>query len=387
MKKIIISILTFLFSICMLVPLAVNAATVDDVYDKIDNEGTKMDYDIWNYINNELMPEIQANGGGASQESVDHLQESVDSIDVKKDMTEFYDSKNTGQEYNNNDDIPSHSNSLMDKLINVIEDFWAKVPEAIIGIANNNTLNVTLNPRDYNGGELYGIFQIIGYSLVLLFFAVNLIENTIKYEIFTLKGGAQLFGRLIISKAVIDLSGKICIYILDICDNISKSIINAGADKLKLSVPNIATQAKNGTWIVGEIIDFIQAYNMLIPVLIILLAMIVVAAIILVKLILRSIELSLLVIISPTFFACYSSETTKPYFKNFILTFIQCAVQIIFISVVFHLSADWLYDINDVNSKLEAWKWFLTMLPKVLIALAIAIMMVKPPKVLTNLIK
>ena len=29
----------------------------------------------------------------------------------------------------------------------------------------------------------------------------------------------------------------------------------------------------------------------------------------------------------------------------------------------------------------------LTMLPKVLIALAIAIMMVKPPKVLTNLIK
>ena len=100
------------------------------------------------------MPEIQANGGGASQESVDHLQESVDSIDVKKDMTEFYDSKNTGQEYNNNDDIPSHSNSLMDKLINVIEDFWAKVPEAIIGIANNNTLNVTLNPRDYNGGHM-----------------------------------------------------------------------------------------------------------------------------------------------------------------------------------------------------------------------------------------
>lgn len=97
MKKIIISVLTVLFSICMLVPIVAGAYTVDDVYD-----GTKMDYEIWNYINNALMPAIESNGNGngASQESVNNVQNSinnvqnsVNSIDVKKDIDEYINEK------------------------------------------------------------------------------------------------------------------------------------------------------------------------------------------------------------------------------------------------------------------------------------------------------
>ena len=41
------------------------------------------------------------------------------------------------------------------------------------------------------------------YSLVLLFFAVNLVEQTIKYEIFTAKGALRIFGRLLVAKIII----------------------------------------------------------------------------------------------------------------------------------------------------------------------------------------
>ncbi|MDE6520444.1 MAG: hypothetical protein K2K91_08350 [Ruminococcus sp.] len=66
MKKICLSVLVVLFSVCMLIPLTTNGATVDDVYNKIQDEGTNMDYQIWNYINNDLMPQVQASGGGSS---------------------------------------------------------------------------------------------------------------------------------------------------------------------------------------------------------------------------------------------------------------------------------------------------------------------------------
>lgn len=329
---------------------------------------------IYNYINNNN----EINGRD--------LTNKIDSIDVKKDITEFYESKNLGQEYEESD--TSHCDSLMDLLIKTITECWAMVPKAIKYTVGTETYNnFSINPKSYNGGSFYGIFVTIGYSLVLLFFAANLIENSIKYEIFTLKGGAQLFGRLIISKVFIDLSGKICVYILNICNNIAYKITDMASTNLEFLVPNISSQAKNNTWVVGEILDFIQAYNMLIPVLLILILMVLATAIILVRLILRSIELSLLMIVSPAFFACYSSEITKPYFKNFIMTFIQCAVQIVFISVIYAISSNWLIKIGTVETQVDAWIWFLTMLPKALIALAIAIMMVKPPKVLTNLVQ
>lgn len=384
MKKIIISVLTFLFSMCMIVPLAVEAYTIDDVYD-----GTHMDYEIWNYINNSLMPAIESNGNGngASQESVnnvqnsiDNVQNSVNSIDLKKDMNDFF----KEEAKINAEEKQDYPKSFMDGLMDVLETCWSVVPNLIKG-NESGVWKISIDPAKQT--TFTGIFQTIGYSLVLLFFAANLIENTIKYEIFTLKGGAMLFGRLIISKVVIDLSTTICTYILNICNKISSEILGDASYILKISTPNVESNSMSKILIIGPIIDFIQSFYMSIPFVLIILAMFAAALIIIFKLALRSIELSLLMIVSPAFFACYSSEITKPYFKNFIMTFIQCALQIVFMSVVYALSANWLTDITTVGSTAEAWAWFVKVLPNVLIALAFAIMMVKPPKVLTNLVK
>ncbi len=387
MKKIIISVLTFLFSMCMIVPLAVEAYTIDDVYD-----GTHMDYEIWNYINNSLMPAIESNGNGngASQESVnnvqnsiDNVQNSVNSIDLKKDMDDYFNEK-AKENAEKTGDHPAKS--FTDSVIKVIEDMWGLIPDYLQ--SEDKILgSYTLNIKGLRYSTIYGIFVNVGYSLVLLFFAANLIENTIKYEIFTLKGGAILFGRLIISKVVIDLSVTICTYILNICNNISTEILLTAQTEIRFSTPNIESKSIGTLGLLGTMIDYYQAYVMLVPVLVIILIMFIAAILIIFKIVLRSIELSLLMIVSPAFFACYSSEITKPYFKNFIMTFIQCALQIVFMSVVFALSANWLTDITTTDSSIEAWAWFLQVLPHALIALAFAIMMVKPPKVLTNLVK
>lgn len=388
MKKIIISVLTVLFSMCMLVPFAVSAVTIDDVY-----SGTEMDYDIWNYINNTLMPAIESNGNGngASQESVNNVQNSinnvqnsVNSIDVKKDMNDFFTEKS--EKYYEDENRKDYPKTFLDGLIYTIQQCWGKVPNLING-SENSVWKISIDPTKQN--TFTGIFKTIGYSLVLLFFAANLIENTIKYEIFTLKGGAMLFGRLIISKVVIDLSVTICTYILNICNNISAKILGEAQHTLEFSVPNIQDNSGIHDFlpVIGPLLDAIQSFYVLLPAVIIAIAMLAPALIIIFKLALRSIELSLLMIVSPAFFSCYSSEITKPYFNKFITTFLQCALQIVFMSVVYALSADWMTDITNVEGKAEAWAWFVKVLPHALIALAFAIMMVKPPKVLTNLVK
>lgn len=191
MKKICLSVLIVLFSVCMLIPLTANGATVDDVYNKIQDEGTNMDYQIWNYINNELMPNVQASGGGSSQESVDKLQESVDNIDVKKGVGDFFDEKNTENDGSTGNSVVSFA----DTMIETANSYWLQIADVISDTGINNNFGFAINVKAMRYSPLFNIFKNFAYSLVLVFFAANLIEMSIKYEIFTLKGGVQVLGR------------------------------------------------------------------------------------------------------------------------------------------------------------------------------------------------
>ena len=154
-----------------------------------------------------------------------------------------------------------------------------------------------------------------------------------------------------------------------------------------METPTVFETQKNAVWPIGPILDFLEGLILAVPVLLIILIMLIAVVFVMLKLVLRSLELSLLMIVSPAFFACYSSEITKPYFKNFILTFLQCALQIVFMAIVYALSAEFILGINRVTDAVEAWVWFVKTLPNSLLCLAIAIMMIKPPKVLTSLVK
>lgn len=382
MKRFIISFMAFLFSICMFVPMAAFAADDDytngdcmqAIYDAEANIGGQI---------SDVSDKIDGIEKGASQESVDELKESVDNIDVKQGVDDYF-TEISGE---TSDEAKGYGESFADSVIGILNQVWAKVPEILTGNQESEIWNVTLDPSKEYNDTFYSIFVTIGYSLVLVFFAANLIETTIKYEIFTLKGGVQIFGRLIVSKVIIDLSGKICIYILNICNYISKDVLDTASTIVKFKMPTITGDTISKIPFVGGIIDFFQGYTLMFPVMIIVILMLFASLIIIIKLSLRSIELSLLMIVSPAFFACYSSEITKPYFKNFIVTFLQCALQIVFMAVVYALSSSFIIDFEKDYGQIEVWNWFFKTLPAAVIAIAIAIMMVRPPKVLTSLVR
>lgn len=359
----------------------------------------KMTYDIWNYMCNELPNAINSNGGGVSQSDVDdiknsvsNVQESVNNIDIQKEMEEYYaslktsDSSIPGRIYNIPQAFFAVNNILWKHIGNVIQN---DVSAPVGGVGS-----FTLNPLKYKTGDLSDIFKTFGYTLVLVFFAANLIESTIKYEIFTLKGGVKFFGRIIISKTIIDMSGTVCEAILATVGKLSSDVYKLGINSypkddtmLLGAFPEIKLETSD-LWIVGPIIDGIMANLLIIPLMLINIVIFISTACIVVKLILRSFELSMLVAVSPAFFACYSSEITKPYFKNFILTFIQVAAQIVFMGIVYYIGASHVItEMGEINGFEGLVLWFMKIAPNMLIIIAMSIMMIKPPRCLTNLIK
>ena len=61
----------------------------------------------------------------------------------------------------------------------------------------------------------------------------------------------------------------------------------------------------------------------------------VVFVIVYIKLIIRSLELGMLSVVSPVFFACSVGEATMPYFKKFLTAFLSVSAEIIFMALVY----------------------------------------------------
>lgn len=264
---------------------------------------------------------------------------------------------------------------------------WAAFEGSDILGYDLNTQDFMNNP-DRRGKDFQAIFTVFGYSLVLVFFAVSLIDQTVKYEIFTLRGAAMIFGRLIISKTVIDASGWVCLSIISISENMCSKLMALTAETAILTnAPHIKVET-SGIFIVGPVVDYLIANMISLPVSLIFLVVIIAGGLILVKLLLRSFELTMLTVVSPAFFACASSQSTMQYFKNFIGTFLQAAFQIVFMAVVYFVGVEHLsFQTADITSFAELGAWLLKALPNTILIIAMAIMMVKPPRVLTGLMK
>ena len=95
----------------------------------------------------------------------------------------------------------------------------------------------------------------------------------------------------------------------------------------------------------------------------------------------------MLMVVSPAFFACASADVTKPYFKNFIINFIRCAFQIIFMAVVWVVVVQWQINKTTFGAYADLGSYIWNMVPNLFTMIAMTIIMIKPPKVLTSLIR
>lgn len=390
MKRVILTIVLAVSVFISFQPMPMTA------YAGYDEDTNKMVYDIWNYLVNSV------NNG------VNGVKAQVNNLDIEgktsKGVEKFFNSKTTEENTSNilddsfkfteksNDGKTTEKKGLASLFISMANDQWKRVGKALEkggDLSGTDSFNKNFSINSIKSSKVINIFKTFGYSLVLVFFSVTLIESTIKYEIFTIKGGAMIFGRLLISKVVIDSSVNICGYILT---EVSK-LLTSMSDSMKanefMMIPDvqIVASAKSKLWILGPFVDLFISGIMMLPVIIIGLVAIICAGTIVIKLIFRSFELAMLMVVSPAFFACASADVTKPYFKNFIINFIRCAFQIIFMAVVWVVVVQWQINKTTFGTYADLGSYIWNMVPNLFTMIAMTIIMIKPPKILTSLIR
>lgn len=408
MKKLIPIIFSFMMCLIISLPVSV-AAEGEDTYDFGSMHNDVIDN--YNHISERA---------DQTDQKIDELDKKVSEMDPEKAIRDYFDEINddetedtseaTGEDIEKDYKLPTGGTSKKvlsgPRAMAYFADYLLKGAIGMIKYAD--PASSTYNDQKFNGefskqvphysinlseidsnngiGKLVNPIRIFAYSLVILFFAVSLVEQTIKYEIFTAKGALKVFGRLLVAKIIIDLSVRVCLLIISIIGSLTVQMLDTVNVSLNI-FPDISLK-KSDVKVIGPILDAIVAVVVSIILMIIIGVVLVCVSIVMVKLVLRSIELALLMVISPAFFACLSTDVTKEYFKKFISVFIQVAAQTLFMAIALAVcSGHFNSEPVEIKNLSGLAVGLIRISPNVLIAIAMCVMMVKPPKVLTNLIK
>lgn len=236
------------------------------------------------------------------------------------------------------------------------------------------------------------IFMIFANSLLVVLFGVNVLGTTLQYELFTLRGGAKLLGRLLLSKIFIDLSCTICMSLIKIAAALLTEVIGKSQSMLYEVGFHFTFMYSSGIPVVGGVIDFIVAAIVIFILFLMFIPLLYFMIKIIIKLFIINFELAGLTAMSPAFFACLSGEETKQYFKNFIVTFLQILGELIFMGIVYAAFIMWYNTVGNLSVKADISDMNIggsigNLLVFGIVFIAAAHLMIKPPEVFKNLIK
>ncbi len=272
------------------------------------------------------------------------------------------------------------------------KDLLPVVTDTFKSLANSSVTSTVMFGFDYNAvaDTVFPIFKVIAYALIIIFAGINALESALQYEMFTLRGGVKILARLLFAKIWVDLSLVVC-----------RAIVSMSAEWL-VEITNLTTSIANNinigvslqssdAWIIGWLIDFFNGVLLAIGILIVILPLYVLIIILFVKLFIRSFELAMLQCVSPVFFACLTGEATKQYFRKFILTYIAVVVEVVFMALVWYIYIDYLnqaFSISPSTSSVsEVFSLENGILNFMMVSIGAYILMIKPPKILRNLVQ
>lgn len=366
----------------------------------IDGTWSNGEIGLWNWLHNDFryplstaLTELEqkiditvGTGSANTAAALEEIKKAVDSIDLTQELTDFYNQKASAGS-GDVDGMVGYTNNQ----ISGANQLWQWVGQVMKSGGDTSVLNDTIllgvdldSFTSTYTTTLSAFMKTLAYSLVLIFFSVNLIESTVKYEIVTLRGVVSFGGRLLVGKIVIDLSSTICMKVVGITEWICGNLVMAGGAATDL----IETEAQSGTgsslWVIGKIIDFFNVITNIGPFLIVGLVVMIISIAILIKLMIRNIQLAIMVIAAPPFFATLATDTTKHYFRNYITSFLQCALQVVFMCLVWYVGI-FLLNNQTIQGNLWADLGANTNITRILmIYIVMGIMICKPPKFLTN---
>jgi hypothetical protein len=212
-------------------------------------------------------------------------------------------------------------------------------------------------------------------------------EKTIQYELFTMRGAVSVFGRILLAKIWIDMSVTICLWIVRIGGGLATQIISEGT--IKLYDITVHYSRGNAPWydIITPLIDMLMALMYLIPFLLMVLAVLICSFIVMIKLVMRSFEIALLLAVSPVFFATWVSDATRQYFRKFIMTFISVVFELVFMALVYAMGVFWVSQAGTIlRTDQDIATWAFESFIRGIVVVALLIMMIKPPRVLRELV-
>ena len=94
--------------------------------------------------------------------------------------------------------------------------------------------------------------------------------------------------------------------------------------------------------------------------------------------------------VSPVFFACLTGGTTKNYFKKFIMTYISVVVEVLFMAVIWYFYIQYtgsLFTDNGLTINNISDIFSNEFLSLILVSFAVSILVLKPPRILKNLVE
>ena len=244
---------------------------------------------------------------------------------------------------------------------------------------------------DYNAiaDKIFPLFKTFAYALIIIFSGVNALETAIQYEMFTMRGGVKIFGRLIFSKIWVDISLTVCRSIVSISIDWVGQITKLASDIANNINVGVSLQHSDA-WIIGWLIDFFNGLLLALGILTFIIPLLILIISMFVKLFIRSFELTMLQCVSPVFFACLTGEATKQYFRKFIMTYISVVVEVVFMALIWYIYIEYLNQAFSVsataNSVLEMFSLEEGIISFFIVSVGAFILMIKPPQVLKNLV-
>lgn len=281
----------------------------------------------------------------------------------------------------------------------IFTTLWNQLGLFITGIGADSDMSNTIFGVSWGADNITSIANSVSpfvksfaYFLACALFGINVSRSALQFELMETKGQIKIFAGVILVKVWIDLAVSICIYIINIINDLTKQIINAFTYNAvafttfsSSSTDFTSNDSFNG---LGSIINFIYHGILDLPYTILCVVLIISIISVILKLIARGFEMTALVTVSPIFFAMLVGDATKQYFRKFIGALLSTCCSLFFIAIVYAVATIWIRDSSVITdtSLSSVVTAFGTSFYRCLIVLAACRIIRKPPKVLLDLV-
>lgn len=271
-------------------------------------------------------------------------------------------------------------------LFNVPETLWNFLGTSISNSASaeGSLFGLSLNSVNTAAENMLPYINVLAYLILIIGFGISLSHSSLESQLTTPRGAIRIFIELGVAKLWVDLSLRLCLLVIKLINSIAAQAVNGLTDTTIFdgtSLVDILTSLFSG--ISCTPLATISALIQTLPDIIIAIVLIVCIIKVMIRLVTRNFELACFLVLAPAGFASAVSDATRPYFRRFLGSFINAALQILLIAVTFNVLSVWISAVNSSSTSYISSvgnEWVV-----MIIVCAMSRFISKPPESISNI--